>query len=53
MDLSAARSVDVVLIDMDLTKADSIELVRLLASECPVTKTLIVRRKLTGASARP
>ena len=42
VDLCAARSVDVVLIDMDLTKADSIELVRLLASECPFTKTLIV-----------
>ena len=38
----AASSVDVVLIDLDLTKVDSIDLVRLIASECPTTKSLIV-----------
>ncbi len=38
----AASSVDVVLIDLDLTKVDSIDLVRLIASECPATKSLIV-----------
>ena len=42
VDLCAASSVDVVLIDLDLTKADSIGLVRLLASECPATKSLIL-----------
>jgi DNA-binding NarL/FixJ family response regulator len=42
VDLCAASSVDVVLIDLDLTKADSIDLIRLLASECPATKSLIV-----------
>jgi DNA-binding NarL/FixJ family response regulator len=40
--LCAASSVDVVLIDLDLTKVDSIDLVRLLASECPATRSLIV-----------
>ena len=40
--LCAASSVDVVLIDLDLTKVDSIGLVRLIASECPATKSLIV-----------
>jgi DNA-binding NarL/FixJ family response regulator len=42
VDLCAARSVDVVLIDLDLTKADSIGLVRLFDSECPATKSLIL-----------
>ena len=42
VDRCAASSVDVVLIDLDLTKADSIGLVRLLASECPATKSLIL-----------
>jgi DNA-binding NarL/FixJ family response regulator len=42
VDLCAARSVNVVLVDLDLTKADSIGLVRLLASECPATKSLIL-----------
>ncbi len=42
VDLCAASSVDVVLVDLDLTKADSIDLVRVLASECPATKSLIL-----------
>ena len=42
VDLCSASSVDVVLVDLDLTKVDSIELVRSLASECPATKSLIV-----------
>jgi NarL family two-component system response regulator LiaR len=42
VDLCVASSVDVVLVDLDLTKADSIELVRLLASQCPATKSLIL-----------
>jgi DNA-binding NarL/FixJ family response regulator len=42
VDLCAARSVNVVLVDLDLAKADSIGLVRLLASECPGTKSLIL-----------
>ncbi len=42
VDLCVASSVDVVLVDLDLTKADSIELVRLLASRCPATKSLIL-----------
>ena len=42
VDLCAANSVNVVLIDLDLTKADSIGLVRLLASACPATKALIL-----------
>lgn len=40
--LCAASPVDVVLLDLDLTKADSIDLVRSLASESPATKSLIV-----------
>jgi DNA-binding NarL/FixJ family response regulator len=42
LELCIARSVDVVLIDLELTRADGIELVRLLTSECPTTKTLIL-----------
>jgi DNA-binding NarL/FixJ family response regulator len=42
VDLCAASSVNVVLVDLDLTKADSIGLVRLIASECPATKSLIL-----------
>jgi NarL family two-component system response regulator LiaR len=42
VDLCAASAVDVVLIDLDLTKADSIGLVRLIAAQCPATKSLIL-----------
>jgi two-component system response regulator DevR len=42
VDLCAASSVDVVLIDLDLTKADSMGLVRSIASRCPATKSLIL-----------
>jgi NarL family two-component system response regulator LiaR len=42
VDLCAASSVDVVLVDLDLKKADSISLVRVLASKCPATKSLIL-----------
>jgi len=38
--LCKATSVDVVLIDIQLLRTDSIDLVRLIASECPHTKTL-------------
>jgi DNA-binding NarL/FixJ family response regulator len=37
-----ATSVDVVLIDLELSRVDGIDLVRLLSSECPTTKTLIL-----------
>ncbi len=41
--ISASRgSVDVVLIDLELSRADGIDLVRLLSSECPTTKTLVL-----------
>ena len=40
--LCTAESVDVVLIDLELSRADSLDLVRLLASECPATKTLVL-----------
>jgi DNA-binding NarL/FixJ family response regulator len=42
VDLCAANSVDVVLIDLDLTKADSMDLVRSIASQCPATNSLIL-----------
>jgi two-component system, NarL family, response regulator LiaR len=42
VDLCMAGSVDVVLVDLDLTKADSIELIRLLAAQCPATRSLIL-----------
>jgi DNA-binding NarL/FixJ family response regulator len=38
--LCKATSVDVVLIDIQLSRTDGIDLVRLMASECPHTKTL-------------
>ena len=37
-----ARSVDVVLIDLELSRANCIDVVRLLASECPSTRTLVL-----------
>ena len=40
--LCTAISVDVVLIDLELSRVDGIDLVRLLASECPSTKTLVL-----------
>jgi DNA-binding NarL/FixJ family response regulator len=40
LDLCIAESVDVVLIDLELSRADGIDLVRLLSSECPTAKTL-------------
>ena len=40
--LCAATSADVVLIDLELSRADGIDLVRLLASECPNTRTLVL-----------
>ena len=40
--LCNATSVDVVLIDLQLSRTDGIDLVRLLASECPNTKTLVL-----------
>ena len=40
--LCTATSADVVLIDLELSRADGIELVRSLASECPNTRTLVL-----------
>ena len=40
--LLAATSVDVVLIDLELLRADGIDLVRSLALECPVTRSLVL-----------
>jgi len=40
LELCKATSVDVVLIDLELSRTDAIDLVRLLASECPTTKTM-------------
>ena len=40
--LCVANSVDVVLIDLELSRASCIDLVRLLASECPATRTLVL-----------
>lgn len=42
LELCTATSVDVVLIDLELSRADGIDLVRLLASECPDTRTLVL-----------
>ncbi|MGO8864037.1 MAG: DNA-binding response regulator [Acidimicrobiales bacterium] len=42
VDLCAESSVDVVLVDLDLTKVDSIDLIRGLASESPSTKSLVL-----------
>ena len=42
IELCTAMSADVVLIDLELTRVDGIDLVRLLASECPSTKTLVL-----------
>jgi len=40
--LCTALSADVVLIDLELSRVDGIDLVRLLASECPDTRTLVL-----------
>jgi DNA-binding NarL/FixJ family response regulator len=40
--LCVANSVDVVLIDLELSRTSCIDLVRLLASECPSTRTLVL-----------
>ena len=40
--LCVANSVDVVLIDLELSRANCIDVVRLLASECPATRTLVL-----------
>jgi len=40
--LCIAISADVVLIDLELSRVDGIDLVRLLASECPSTRTLVL-----------
>ncbi len=42
LELCIAESVDVVLIDLELSRADGIDLVRLLSAECPTAKTLIL-----------
>jgi DNA-binding NarL/FixJ family response regulator len=40
--LCSATSVDVVLLDLELSRANGIDLVRLLASECSTTRTLVL-----------
>jgi DNA-binding NarL/FixJ family response regulator len=40
--LCVAHSVDVVLIDLELARANCIDVVRLLASQCPNTRTLVL-----------
>lgn len=40
--LCLANSVDVVLIDLELSRANCIDVVQLLASECPATRTLVL-----------
>lgn len=42
VDLCIGGSVDVVLIDLELSRVDGIELVRLLSSKCPTSKTLVL-----------
>ena len=42
LELCTSTSVDVVLIDLELSQADGIDLVRLLASECPTTKSVVL-----------
>jgi len=41
-DLCVSTAVDVVLIDLELVKADGIDVVRLLTSKCPTTRTLVL-----------
>lgn len=42
LELCKSTSVDVVLLDIQLSRSDAIELVRLIASECPHTKILVL-----------
>ena len=42
IELCRSTSVDVVLLDIQLSRSDTIDLVRLIASECPHTKTLVL-----------
>ena len=42
LELCKSTSVDVVLLDIQLSRSDAIDLVRLIASECPHTKTLVL-----------
>ena len=42
LELCTAMSPDVVLIDLELSRVDGIDLVQLLASECPNTRTLVL-----------
>lgn len=42
LELCTTMSADVVLIDLELSRVNGIDLVRLLASECPHTKTLVL-----------
>ena len=42
LELCTAMSPDVVLIDLELLRVDGIDLVQLLASECPNTRTLVL-----------
>jgi DNA-binding NarL/FixJ family response regulator len=40
--LCRTQAIDVVVIDLELSQADGIDLVRLLSTECPTTRTLIL-----------
>ncbi len=40
--LCIGNSVDVVLIDLELSRANGIDLLRLIASDCPATRTLVL-----------
>jgi DNA-binding NarL/FixJ family response regulator len=42
LDLCISTSVDVVLIDLELTRVDGIDLVRLLSVECPEARTIVL-----------
>ena len=42
LELCKSTSVDVVLLDIQLSRSDAIDLVRLIASQCPNTKTLVL-----------
>jgi DNA-binding NarL/FixJ family response regulator len=41
-ELCTSTSANVVLVDLELTRADGIDLVRMLSSECPDTRTLVL-----------
>lgn len=42
LELCKSSSVDVVLLDIQVSRSDAIDLVRLIASQCPNTKTLVL-----------